>query len=96
MESAYKRREAGFMVLAVEPCPVPSLKESLHWKVKEAGARAGLETYAPDNLVVSGAWLIFQEKLVCEQREIRQNTKKGFTEMDEYDNLKNGISVGVD
>jgi hypothetical protein len=61
-ESAYKRKEAGFMVLVVEPCLVPSPKGSRHWKVKEAGARAGLETHAPDNLVVSGTRLVFQEK----------------------------------
>jgi hypothetical protein len=35
-ESAYERREAGFMVLIVEPCHVPSPKGSLYWKVKEA------------------------------------------------------------
>jgi hypothetical protein len=50
------------VVLVVEPCLVPSPKGSHHWKVKEAGARAGLETHAPDNLVVSGTRLVFQEK----------------------------------
>jgi hypothetical protein len=50
------------VVLAVEPCLVPSLEGSLHRKVKEAGVRVGLETRAPDNLAVSSAWLIFQEK----------------------------------
>jgi hypothetical protein len=65
-ESAYERREARFMVLTIESCPMPSPKGSLHWKVKEASARAGLETHAPDNLVVRGAQLIFQEKVVFE------------------------------
>jgi hypothetical protein len=65
-ESANKRREVGFMVLIVEPCPVPSLKGSLHRKVKEASMRAGLETHAPDNLVVSGTRLVFQEKVILE------------------------------
>jgi hypothetical protein len=51
-ESAYEWREARFMVLAVEPSHVPSVKGSLHWKVKEAGARAGLETHVSDNLAV--------------------------------------------
>jgi hypothetical protein len=61
-ESAYERREAGSVLLTLEPCLVPSPKGSLHMKVKEAGARAGLETHALDNLEVSGARLIFQEK----------------------------------
>jgi hypothetical protein len=65
-ESANKRREAGFMVLIVEPCPVPSLKGSLHRKVKEASTRAGLETHTPDNLVVSGTRVVFQEKVILE------------------------------
>jgi hypothetical protein len=49
-ESANKRWEAGFMVFVVEPCFVPSLKRSLHRKVKEADTRAGLETHAPITL----------------------------------------------
>jgi hypothetical protein len=58
-ESAYKRREVGFMVLTVEPRPVPSPKESLYQKVKEADARVRLEAHALDNLVVSGTRLVF-------------------------------------
>jgi hypothetical protein len=65
-ELAYKSREAGFIVLTVEPCPVPSQKGSLHMKVKEASARAGSETHAPDNLTVSGTRLVFQEKVILE------------------------------
>jgi hypothetical protein len=81
-ELAYKRREAGFMVLAVEPCVKPSLKGSLHQKVMEVGTRAGWETHTPDNLAVSGTHLVFQEKVILEQRKIRQNAKKCFTEME--------------
>jgi hypothetical protein len=40
---------------------------------------AGLETHAPDNLVVSGTWLVFQEKVILEQRKVRRNAKKCFT-----------------
>jgi hypothetical protein len=90
---AYERREVGFVVLIVEPCPMPSPEGSHHRKLMEAGARAGLETHAPDNLAVSGARLIFQEKVVIEQREIRRNAKKWFTEMDVDGNLKNGIRI---
>jgi hypothetical protein len=84
------------VVLAVEPCLVPSREGSLHRKVKEAGVRVGLETRAPDNLAVSSAWLIFQEKIVFEQREIRRNAMECFTEMDKYSGLKNGIRVETD
>jgi hypothetical protein len=49
-ESAYKRREAGFRVLIVEPRHMPSPKGSLHWKVKEASASVGLEAHAPITL----------------------------------------------
>jgi hypothetical protein len=65
-ESAYKRREAGFIVLAVEPRPVPSLKGSLHRKVKEACVRVSLETRSPDDLAVSNTRLVFQEKVILE------------------------------
>jgi hypothetical protein len=95
-ELAYERREAGFVVLAVEPWPMPTTKGSLHQKVKEAGARADLETHVPDNLAVSDARLIFQEKVVFEQWEIRQNAKKCFAKMDEDGDLKNGIRVEMD
>jgi hypothetical protein len=81
-ELAYERREVGFMVLAVEPCHMSSPKGSPHRKVKESDVRVGLEAHAPDNLTVSGAQLIFQEKIVFEQREIRRNAMKRFTEMD--------------
>jgi hypothetical protein len=55
-----------------------------------------LETHTSDNLAVSGAWLVFQEKIIFEQREIRQNAEKCLTEMDEDDDLKNGIRVEKD
>jgi hypothetical protein len=95
-ESANERGEARLMVLVVEPCHVPSLKGSLHWEVKEADARAGLETHTSDNLAVSGAWLVFEEKIIFEQGEIRRNAEKCLTEMDEDDDLKNGIRVEKD
>jgi hypothetical protein len=46
--------------------------------------------------MVSGTWLVFQEKIILEQREIRQNAKKCLTEMDEDGDLKNGIMVEMD
>jgi hypothetical protein len=55
-----------------------------------------LETHAPDNLAVSGTWLVFQEKVVLEQGKIRWNAKKCFTEIDKDGDLKNGIRVEMD
>jgi hypothetical protein len=33
-ESAYKRREARLMILAIEPCPMPPPERGFHGKVK--------------------------------------------------------------
>jgi hypothetical protein len=49
------------MVFIVEPSLMPSPDRSFHWEVKEAVARASLETYAPDNLSVVTAGLVLQE-----------------------------------
>jgi hypothetical protein len=95
-ESAYERRETKFMVLAVEPHSVPSSKGILHWKVQEASVRAGLKTHTSVNLAISGAPLIFQEKVILEQRKIRRNTKKCLTKMDTDCDLENGIRVEMD
>jgi hypothetical protein len=61
-EPAYKRREARFMVLAVEPHPVPSPKVSLHRKVEEADARVNLETHAPITLRLMALSWYFKKK----------------------------------
>jgi hypothetical protein len=87
---------AGFMVFTVEPRHVPSPKGSFHWKVKEAGTRAGLETHPSDNLEVSGARLVFHEEVIFEQRKVRGNAKKCFTKMDKDGDLKNGVRVEID
>jgi hypothetical protein len=60
-ELTNKRREAGFMILIIEPCPMPSMKRCFQVKFMNAGTRTGLETHAPNNLSVSGTRLIFQE-----------------------------------
>jgi hypothetical protein len=95
-ESAYKGWEVGFMVLTVEPHPVPSPKGSLKRKVKEASTRVGLETHASDNLVVSDTRLVFQEKIILEQRTIMRNAKKCFTKMNEDGIMKNRIGIEMD
>jgi hypothetical protein len=96
MEPAYKWKEAGFMVLTIEPCSVPSLERSFQRKVKEANAWAGLKTYSPNNLLVTGTRLVFQEEVFFEQREVGRNPLEGLTQMDRNGNLKNGIRIMVD
>jgi hypothetical protein len=54
------------MVLIVELGSMPSPKRALQRKIKEANARAGLESHTPDNLPVGGARLVFQEKITFE------------------------------
>jgi hypothetical protein len=56
---AYKWREAGFMVLTIEPCSVPPPERSFQREVEEASVRVGLKTYSPNNLPVSGTQLVF-------------------------------------
>jgi hypothetical protein len=70
-ELAYEWREVGFMVLAIEPCSVPSSERSFQQKVKEASARVGLKTYSPNNLPGSRTRLVFQ--VVFEWREAGRN-----------------------
>jgi hypothetical protein len=61
-ESVYKGRESRFVVPTIKSCPMPSPERSLQRKVKEASPRVGLKTYTPNNLSVSGARLVLQEK----------------------------------
>jgi hypothetical protein len=66
-ESAQEGREAGFMILSIEPCPMPSLKRSFQGKIEEASRRAGLETYAPNSLPVDSTRLVLQEDVIFER-----------------------------
>jgi hypothetical protein len=58
-ESAYKGREARFMILAIKLGHMQSLEKSLQRKVEEASTRVVLKTYTPNNHSVSGPWLLF-------------------------------------
>jgi hypothetical protein len=75
------------MVLAIEPCFVPSLGIHHHGKIKEAGVRAGLETHTSNELLASGARPILQEEIVLEQGKVRRNSMKSFVEMEKYGDL---------
>jgi hypothetical protein len=83
------------MILATEPCLVPSPKRSFQGKNEKASTRATLVAYTPDNLPVGSTQLVLQEKIVSEEREVRRNPKENFTKMDENGNLKNGVRVDL-
>jgi hypothetical protein len=72
-ELAYEWREARFMVLTIEPCPMLSPKRGFQGKIEEASARASMKTYAPNDLSVGGTRLILQEEIFFEQMEVVRN-----------------------
>jgi hypothetical protein len=47
------------MVLVLELGLMSSPNTSFHWEFKEAPTRVSLKTYAPDNLAVFSARLVF-------------------------------------
>jgi hypothetical protein len=55
--------------------------------------RAGLETYAPNNLPVGGTRLVLQEEVIFKKRKVRRNPEENLAKMDENGNLKNGVRV---
>jgi hypothetical protein len=72
-EPAYERREARFMVLAIEPCPVPSPKRGFQGKIEEASIRESLKAYAPNDLSIGSTRLILQEEIIFEQKKVWRN-----------------------
>jgi hypothetical protein len=58
-KSAYKGRKAGFMVLTVKPCSVPSPNRFFQGQIKKASTRVGLKTYTTYNFSVGCTWLVF-------------------------------------
>jgi hypothetical protein len=81
-------QEARFMILKIKRSLVPSPERIFRGEVKEAATRASFETNTLDDLSVIGAWLVFQEKLILEQREAWRNSQESFTKMDEDGKLK--------
>jgi hypothetical protein len=94
-ELAYEGGEAGFVILAVELCSMPSSERIFHGKIKETNMRAGLEAYAPYNFSVGGARLVLQE-VVFEEWEAWRNPMVSFIEMDKDSDLENGVRVQMD
>jgi hypothetical protein len=64
-------------------------------KIEEANMMVGLETYAPNNLLIGVTRLELQEEIVLEKREVRRNPEEDLVEMDENSDLKNGVGVKV-
>jgi hypothetical protein len=75
-ELVYEGREAGFLVLTIEPGPMISLKRSFHREFKKAASRVSLETHIPDNLLVSGTRLIFQEEVIFNRGKLGRIPRK--------------------
>jgi hypothetical protein len=44
-------------------------------------------------LALSSTWLVFQEKIVLEESKMGEYSKVNLAEMDEDDNMKNGVRV---
>jgi hypothetical protein len=57
--------------------------------------RAGLETYALNNLSVSGTRLILQEEVIFEKKKVRRNPNKNLTKMDENGDLNNRVRINM-
>jgi hypothetical protein len=65
-ELAYEGGEAGFMVLVVEPCSVPSSERIFQGKINKTSTGASLQSYAAYDFPVSSARLVSQEEIVLE------------------------------
>jgi hypothetical protein len=63
-ESVQESGYAGFMVFIVKPSPVPYLERRFHQKVKEATKGTSLKSNTSNNVLVTSAWLVFQEEVV--------------------------------
>jgi hypothetical protein len=72
-ELAYEWREARSVVLAIEPCPMSSPERGFQGTIEEAITRVSLKTYTPKDLSVGGTWLVLQEEIIFEQREVWRN-----------------------
>jgi hypothetical protein len=57
--------------------------------------RVGLETYALNNLLVSGTRLILQEEVNFEKKKVRRNPNKNLTKMDENGDLNNRVRINM-
>jgi hypothetical protein len=58
--------------------------------------RAGLESYAPNNLLISGTRLVLHKEVVLEQWKIRRNSKKSFAKVDKDYDLKDRVGIQMD
>jgi hypothetical protein len=92
-ESTDKGGKAGFVVLVVEPCSMPSSERRFQRKIEKTSRRASLEAYTPYNFPVGGARLVLEEKVFFEQWEVGRNPQKSFIEVDKDGSLQNGVRV---
>jgi hypothetical protein len=82
------------MIFTIKPGFVPSLERIFHGEVEEAATSASLASSASDDdLSVIGACLIFQKKVMLEQRKAWRDSYEGFAKMEKDINLKDRVRV---
>jgi hypothetical protein len=84
------------MIFAIEPLFVPSFERGFQGVVKEVTAQASLNTNTTNNLLVSNARLIFQEEIMLEQRKVGVYGEISLAQIDQDDDLENGVRVEMD
>jgi hypothetical protein len=68
---------------------MPTLERCFQWDIEETMVWTSLDADTADVWSVGGARLIFQEKIVFDEREIRKDSGIRLTQVDKDDNLKN-------
>jgi hypothetical protein len=68
---------------------MPTLERCFQWDIEETMVWTSLDADTADVWSVGGARLIFQEKIVFDEREIRKDNGIRLTQVDKDDNLKN-------
>jgi ribosome-associated protein YbcJ (S4-like RNA binding protein) len=94
--SANKGRQAGLVVLTIEPLGVPALERGFQRKGQETPVGLSLNADSAHHLVVGGAQLVLQEKVVLEEGEVRKDGEVSVTEMDKNGDLKKGDVIQMD
>jgi hypothetical protein len=92
----YSGKKARLIVFIIEPLFVPSFERGFQGEVKEVTAQANLNANTTNDLLVSGARLIFQEEIMLEHREVGVYGKKSLTQMNEDVDLEDGVRVEMD
>jgi hypothetical protein len=85
--------KAWLMIFIVKPLLVPTLEGSFQREDKEIMTLMSLDTHTAKNLALVSDGLVFQEKVVLEERTVWWYGEVGFAQMNEDSNLKNQVRV---